>query len=145
MHIGAVETRSRIFNVCTDRLIIMKTFREFVDETDKIVTESHKHLLPKKGAFPYLPPKNCHQDALRVKDAGKEVYADDRGRHWSFDMLHKDHWDVSNPNGKAKGAYIRVNTSGAIRELHAQSKTVGQQLLLEYGITASDHIQLILE
>jgi hypothetical protein len=128
-----------------DRPIIVKTFKEFVDQTDNLVKESHQHLLPREGEFPYVPPKSCHQDAHRVKGAGKEVYADDSGRHWSFDMLHKNHWDVSNPNGKAKGAYVRVDTAGTMREVHARSKAAGQQLLLECGITASGRLQIILE
>lgn len=122
----------------------MQTLKDFVNDPKNVLWESHKHLLPKCGDFPYVPPKKCHHGAHRIKGAGKEVYADTNNLHWSFNMLHKSHWDVRNPNGKAKNAYIRVDPSGSIFKVRARSMPEGQQLLLECGITPTTPVQLIL-
>ena len=123
----------------------MNTFKEFVEQSDVLLSEDHKHLLPSQGALVYKPPRNCHNQAQRVRTGGKETYVDARGMHWQFDFTHTPHWDVRSPNNKSKNSYVRVGVDGRIWEVYAPTTPEKTELLLECGIATERAVKLHVE
>lgn len=71
-------------------------------------------VLPSGGDFPYRPPKGANDQPQKVRGTGS--FVDNKGRTWTWDKLHDDHWDVANANGKG---YTRVRPDGSILSSNA--------------------------
>jgi len=63
--------------------------------------------LPRDGENPYEPPKSGRGKPVKIP--GQNAWKDKNGRTWKWDTLHRDHWDVTDKDGK----HINVNPDGS--------------------------------
>jgi hypothetical protein len=60
---------------------------------------SHQNDLPTGGDYPYIPPKQAHEDPSRAWDGAKSGFKDIYGNIWIWDKQKNDHWDVEHKDG----------------------------------------------